>query len=70
MKFLVPILQQWFLCPLFALVYKKWLWNEFYGTYDKVLHVKGWRSARVQSVSKSGVGVNVKYMQPCFLWFR
>ena len=56
-KFLMP---KW----LFKILYKKWLWNDFHKCYDKILEVKGWRTARVET--KGGTR---SLMSPCFKIF-
>jgi hypothetical protein len=33
--------------PLFALVYRRWLWDEWSQTHFRVERVTGWRSARI-----------------------
>jgi hypothetical protein len=58
------------LCWLFAKVYRRWLWNEFYNNYDRVLKVHGWRTATVASVGKSGREVHRYIMAPCFWIFQ
>ena len=58
------------LCWLWARVYRRWLWNDFYGTHDKVLRVIGWRTALVSSVTKTGRETSRRCMMPCFWWFR
>jgi len=46
---------------IYSFVYRKWLWNEHSRSYDKVLEVKGWRTARIET--KSGQ----RYVtSPCF----
>lgn len=57
------------LCWLFARVYRRWLWDDFYKSYRRPKHVYSWRSARVVSVRSDGKEVGVHGMQPCFLWF-
>ena len=49
---------------LWALVYRRWLYDDYYKNYYKVLRVKGWRSALVER--KSGERMS---LSPCFLWF-
>lgn len=34
---------------LWAIIWKKWLWNDFYQEYGKVIKVKGWRTALVET---------------------
>lgn len=58
------------LCRLWALVYRRWLWNDFYGTHDKVLRVIGWRTALVASVSKTGREAGRRCITPCFWWLQ
>jgi len=58
------------LCYLFAKIYRSWLWNDFYETYDRVLYVFDWRTAKVASVGKSGKEISPRLMQPCFWIFR
>ncbi len=58
------------LCRLWARVYRRWLWNDFYGTHDKVLRVIGWRTALVVNVSKSGREVGRHCVTPCFWIFQ
>jgi hypothetical protein len=54
---------------LFALIYRKWLWNDRNENYDRVLHVKGWRTALVAEVTKTGHERNRKGVTPVFWWF-
>ena len=58
------------LCRLWSRVYRRWLWNEFYGTHDRVLRVIGWRTALVCSVTKSGREASRRGMTPCFWIFQ
>ena len=57
----MKIMSEW----LWSKVYKRWLWNIRTQEYDKVIHVHGWRSARVKT--KWG---GVYTITPCFkiLW--
>lgn len=64
-----PLLQK-VLCLVFARVYRRWLWNDFFSTYDRVLEVYGWRTARVVSIGFSGKQVSTRWMQPCFWIFQ
>ena len=57
------------LCWLFAKVYRRWLWDDFYKSYMRPKHVYSWRSARVVSVRGDGTEVGVHGCTPCFLWF-
>ena len=55
------------LCWLFARVYRRWLWNDWYKEYETPLKVKGWRTALV------GYGRNLgmrKSITPCFWIFK
>jgi len=36
---------------VYSLAYRHWLWNDFYQCHDKVIEVKGWRTARIESKS-------------------
>ncbi len=49
---------------LFSIIYRKWLWNDFHKNYDKVIIVRGWRLALVDS--KCG---GRRTMSPVF-WFE
>lgn len=52
---------------IYTWVWKKYLWNEHHQNYDKVLEVKGWRSARIETLGKT------RYLKsPCFkfLWMN
>ena len=49
---------------LWSRIYKKWLWDDFFNDYERVLKVRGWRTALV--VRKSG---SRHTMTPCFWWF-
>jgi len=57
------------LCWLWSRIYRRWLWNDYYGTYDKVLKVMGWRTALVTNVTKAGREANRRCMSPCFWIF-
>ena len=37
------------LCFFWCKVYRRWLWNDFHQEYDKVIFVKGWRTALVET---------------------
>jgi len=52
---------------LFSITWKRWLWNEHNQQYDKVIEVKGWRTALVDR--RGGGRIT---MSPCFkiLGFR
>ena len=54
------------LCFLYSKIYRRWLWNDFHERYDKVLKVKNWRTARINT--NGGVST----ISPCFkiLWFK
>ena len=54
------------LCLLFSIIYRKWLYNDFYKRPNRVLKVTGWRSARVASVGKDGREISRWHMSPCF----
>lgn len=58
------------LCQVFSVVYRKWLWNDFYGTRDVVLKVIDWRTALVASVTLSGNLIGKRYTQSCFWIFK
>ena len=58
------------LCWLFAKIYKKWLYDDFYGTYNKVLKVHGWRLASVAVIDKNGNWVDRKTIETCFWVFK
>ena len=45
----LPFGKQMLLRPLFAFVYRRWLWNDWHLTRDRVLRVTGWRSALVKT---------------------
>jgi hypothetical protein len=47
--------------PVFALVYRRWLWNAWHPTNDRVIRVTGWRSAIVET--RSG---QRRHMTACF----
>jgi hypothetical protein len=49
---------------IFSIVYRRWLWCEFTQRHDRVIRVKGWRTAIVESAGKRR-----HTMSPCFLWF-
>ena len=46
---------------LYSFIYKKWLWNDYTGKYDKVTEILNWRRARIKT--KSGM---VSTISPCF----
>ena len=55
------------LCWLFARIYKRWLWNDWYKEYETPIKVTGWRSALV------GYGKNLgmrRGVTPCFWIFK
>lgn len=58
------------LCWLWARVYRRWLWNEWYGNHDKVLRVIGWRTALVASGRAPEYRGQRRYITPCFWWFQ
>ena len=45
---------------LWSMIYRKWLLNDFCGNYNKVLKVRGWRTALVESCTDR------KTITPCF----
>ena len=57
-----------FKCKLFSIVYRKYLWNDFYKTYDRVIKVHNWRTARIENYS----GGQRKNIIPSFtiLWIK
>lgn len=44
-------LENKFICGLFSLIWRRRLWNCFFRSYNKVVEVRGWRSALVQTES-------------------
>jgi len=51
---------------LWALIYRKYLWDYHYKSYSKVIRVKGWRTALIEMPK-------VRYrktISPCFLIFK
>lgn len=58
------------LCWAFARVYRRWLWDGWLGTHDRVLRVRGWRSALVASVTREGRECSRRHMAACFWMFR
>lgn len=60
---------RWFIVrKAWELVYRKWLWSDFYKTHAQVIRVKGWRTALVKEVNSKGNEVNRYTTSPCF-WF-
>jgi hypothetical protein len=57
------------LCFLFARIYRRWLWNAWYGNYDKVLIVRGWRTALTASGKAPEYRAQRQTVTPCFWWF-
>jgi len=50
---------------LFALIYKKWIYYENCGRYAKIIKVKGWRTALIETPYGERMTVS-----PCFWWFK
>jgi len=50
---------------IWAIIYRKWLWNNYYKCYDTVVKVHGWRCATVDDKARRR-----KMMWPCFWWFK
>ncbi len=46
---------------LYSKIWARWLWNDYHQCYDKVIKVKGWRTARIET--KSGAR---SLKSPCF----
>jgi hypothetical protein len=46
---------------IWALIWRKWLWNSYDQDYEKVIKVKGWRTAIVQDKS-----AHRRSISPCF----
>lgn len=61
---------QRFLCWLFAIVYRRWLWNPYYKNHDRVLRVKGWRTALVITGSLPFPHGQRRTMTACFWRFQ
>jgi hypothetical protein len=53
------------LCWLFARIYRKWLWDEYYRQYKTVDKVLGWRTARVYVRDHH----RIECVTPCFWIF-
>ena len=53
------------LCLLFALVYRRWLHNSWFNNHDRVIKVKGWRTAIVEDKAARRMTIS-----PCFWFFR
>lgn len=51
---------------VWALIYRKWLWNDFYETYAKVIAVRGWRTALIAELYRDGSEAGRKMITPCF----
>lgn len=49
------------LCWIFSKVYSRWLWSHFHKSYDRVVYVRGWRTARTVSA-----GSQVQTITPMF----
>ena len=50
---------------LFSIIWRRWLTDTFYGDYKKVVRIKGWRTALVESRK----GGNRQTISPCFTIF-
>lgn len=37
---------------LYSIVWKRWLWNDYFKDYDRVIKVKGWRTAIIEDKAK------------------
>lgn len=55
------------LCWLFSIIYRRWLWEDWYKEYATPLKVKGWRTALVGYGRDLGMR---KTITPCFWWFK
>ena len=55
---------------VFSVIYRRWLWDEYYQTHGDVLAVLGWRTARVCDVSADGRRMQVRCMTACFWIFQ
>lgn len=53
-----------FICLLWGLIYRKFLWSNHSEEYGNVILVKGWRTATVSW------GYKRMSMSPCFWWFN
>jgi len=58
----------WIICCLWSLIYRKWLWDIYHKKHYKVIKVKGWRTALVGLPYSKGLG-NQKTISPVF-WFE
>ena len=38
-----------FIIKIFTIIYKRWLWNDFFQDYDTIIIVKGWRKFLVET---------------------
>ena len=61
----MKLLKRRWICWVWAKVYRRWLWNDFYKEYDEVVQVRGWRTALIDT--KGGARQTIS---PCFWWFR
>lgn len=57
------LIMQRFLCYLYSLVYRRWLWNDYFQDYDKVIRVNSWRTAIVDVH-----GCHRQTITPLFWW--
>jgi hypothetical protein len=57
----IPFDGQIILRPMFALVYRQWLWNDWYTRPDRVVRVAGWRTAVVETPARQR-----RVMTACF----
>lgn len=64
-RFVAPLLQSG-LCRLYALVYRRWLWSDFYQKHARVIRVRSWRTALIEEVGRSGKPAARKTITPCF----
>lgn len=55
-------LHQRVLCWLFAIIYRRWLWDDWCGKPATVIKVRGWRTAIIQIAGQR------RTMTACFWW--
>ena len=58
----IPLDAQIILRPLFALIYRRWMWDHWSKNYYKVVRVTSWRGALLESRN----GRERKHMTACF----
>ena len=49
-----------FIIKIFTIIYKRWLWNDFFQDYDTIIIVKGWRKFLVETKTSRMT------ISPCF----